>query len=244
MRFYAIGDVHGQLDMLRAAHARIEADRAAVRDAEAPVVHLGDLVDRGPDSRGVLDFVIEGRDSRKPWLAIRGNHDQLFSEYLETGTDPRSGVGSGWIGQSMGGEATLVSYGVRMGALRSRAAIHEEAVEKVPEAHRRFLKAMPVFHATRDLLFVHAGIRPGIPISQQDKDDLMWIRQPFLSDTRDHGLLVVHGHTPGDDPRHCGNRVNLDTGAAYGDPLTAAVFEGRDVWVLTETGRVPLLPPY
>lgn len=246
MRIYAIGDVHGQLGMLEDAHARIEADREATGDSEAQVVHLGDLVDRGPDSRGVLDLLISGIAEGRPWLVIRGNHDAMFREFLSETNNPDDNLHPNltWLSDRVGGSETLQSYGVRTGFLKPRSLLWQEAWEKVPTSHERFLSTLPLMHATPDILFVHAGIRPGVPIAEQVENDMLWIRDPFLSDTRDHGLLIVHGHTPVDRAQHCGNRVALDTGAGFGRELTAAVFEGRDCWILTEDGRVPLRPPY
>jgi serine/threonine protein phosphatase 1 len=238
MRFYAIGDTHGQLAMLQAAHARIARDRDASGDAAAPVVHLGDLVDRGPDSRGVIDFLMEGIANGAPWIVLRGNHDQLFLDIL-TGHEDNAPA---WLEPRIGGNTTLASYGVRRRTFRSRRAILEDARVAVPESHRRFLSGLPLLHAAPDLLFVHAGIRPGVAITLQDPHDLLWIRDEFLQDPRDHGPLVVHGHTPGDRPEHHGNRLNLDSGAGFGRPLTAAVIEGRDCWVLTDGGRERLAP--
>jgi DNA-binding transcriptional LysR family regulator len=115
--------------------------------------------------------------------------------------------------------------------------VHADAVAAVPAAHRDFLAGLPLWHRSGEMLFVHAGIRPGVALEAQDETDLVWIREPFLSDPRDHGALVVHGHTTVDDPEHRGNRVCIDTGAGYGGPVTAIVTEGRDICVLTEAGR-------
>jgi serine/threonine protein phosphatase 1 len=238
MRFYAIGDIHGQLEMLKAAHARITRDREETGDAAAPVVHLGDLIDRGPDSRGVIDFLIEGLSAGAPWIVLRGNHDQLLLDILggkEENTET-------WLEPRIGGPTTLTSYGVKTGTFRSRRVILDDLRAAVPEVHRRFLANLPLLHATPDLLFVHAGIRPGVRITLQDPVDLLWIRGEFLENRRDHGPLIVHGHTPVERPEHHGNRVNLDSGAGFGRPLTAAVFEGREAWVLGEAGRERLAP--
>ena len=110
----------------------------------------------------------------------------------------------------------------------------------MPPAHRRWLADLPLFHRRDAAIFVHAGIRPGVPLAAQTEDDLLWIRAPFLEDPRDHGALVVHGHTALDAPSHYGNRLNLDSSAGYGGPLSAAVIEGRQAWLLTDRGRVPL----
>ncbi len=241
MRIYAVGDVHGQLDKLKAAHERIAADRARTGDAAAPVVHLGDLVDRGPDSRGVIEFLVRGVADGAPWIAITGNHDRAF--YRQLGPDPDPTVPFAvWISQSMGGRATAASYDASPKPLSSEARNRERLARAVPDAHVRFLRDLPLWHETPDLLFVHAGIRPGLGLSEQIEEDLLWIRRDFLDDPRDHGRLIVHGHTPVDVPMHCGNRVNLDTGAGYGRALTAAVFEGRDAFILDEDGRRPLPP--
>lgn len=244
MRSYAIGDVHGQLDRLRAAHDLIAADRAACGDAAAPVVHLGDLVDRGPDSRGVLDLVISGIAAGQPWLSLRGNHDRMFALFLDDpqAQDPRLRAELSWLHPRIGGAATLASYGIANPGARPLAPVHAEALMAVPPAHRAFLAGLPTSYRRGPVLFVHAGLRPGIALQDQSEDDLCWIREPFLSDTSDHGALVVHGHTALDTATHYGNRVNLDTSAGYGGPVTAAVFEGRDVWQLGPTGRVPLRP--
>jgi serine/threonine protein phosphatase 1 len=121
--------------------------------------------------------------------------------------------------------------------------LHDDAVQAVPEAHRRFVRDLALMHRVGGIVFVHAGLRPGVPLDQQAEDDLLWIRREFLEDTRDHGGLVVHGHTPVDAVTHYGNRLNLDTGAGYGRPLSVVVIEDGAVWQLTKAGRVAVRPP-
>ncbi len=243
MRVYAIGDVHGQLDMLRRAHDRIAADKVACGDPDAMVVHLGDLNDRGPDTAGVLQFLVDGLAAGEPWRAVLGNHDLMMRDFLEAEgpEDPRFEKASWWLQSALGGAQTLASYGVHD---TSDAEVAQAAFrECVPDSHRAVLAGLDPYIATDDLILVHAGIRPGVPLAEQVQDDLTWIREPFLSDLTDHGRLVVHGHTPVEEPLHAGNRVDLDTGAGFFRPLTAAVFEGRRCFVLEEGSRRELLSP-
>ncbi|SFO90892.1 metallophosphoesterase family protein [Tranquillimonas alkanivorans] len=263
MTIYAVGDIHGQSARLDRALDMIEADGGP----EARIVFLGDYTDRGPDSRGVLDRLIAGRDAGRDWIFLKGNHDRMFLRFLEEGRENDHNIRSGlsWFNPRLGGVQTLGSYGMAAsegpaflmdanGGLETLASygigdreltlheLAEEAARTVPQAHQDFLASLQLYHATEELLFVHAGIRPGLPLERQVEDDLIWIRDGFLDDSSDHGRLVVHGHTVVPEPMHLGNRVALDTGAGYGDPLTAAVFEGGDVWVLGSGGRVPLVP--
>ncbi|NNF23672.1 MAG: serine/threonine protein phosphatase [Rhodobacteraceae bacterium] len=244
MRIYAIGDIHGQYEMLLEAHDRIEADRVRTGDRDALVVHLGDLTDRGPDSNAVIAHLIEGIEAGEPWAVIRGNHDKMFTDFLRSASyaDQRLRIGLDWLNTHLGGATTLASYGVDQGLFRRKSRIQADAAEAVPEKHIAFLESLPLYYETPDLVFVHAGIRPGLPLRDQIEEDLIWIRDEFLYDTRDHGKLIVHGHTPVERPMHCGNRVNLDTGAGFGRALTAAVFEDRRVWILGAGGRTPLEP--
>jgi serine/threonine protein phosphatase 1 len=243
-RAYAIGDVHGQLRRLHAAHARIAADRERIGDDAAPVIHLGDLVDRGPDSAGVIAHLAEGIAAGEPWVVLKGNHDRMFSGFLDDpfGQDDGLRPAYTWLHPALGGGPTLASYGVASPADRPVAKVHAEAMAKVPADHRDFLARLPLWHRRGEVLYVHAGIRPGLPLEAQTETDLVWIREPFLSATEDHGFLVVHGHTAIEAPEHHGNRINIDTRAGYGGPLTAIVLEGRDAFVLTDAGRVPLRP--
>lgn len=243
-RTYAIGDIHGHLSLLRGVHDLITADRAMTGDADAPVIHLGDLVDRGPDSRGVLQFLIDGMAAGQPWQVLKGNHDRMFTRFLREPWEREPGLRSelSWLHPRLGGAATLAAYGVRNAGDRPIAPVHTEALAAVPQAHVDFIDARPVWLQRGEVVFVHAGIRPGIPMKEQTETDLVWIRDGWLDDTRDHGFLVVHGHTALDAPTHHGNRLNIDSSAAYGGPLTAIVIEGRDAFHLTAAGRVPLTP--
>lgn len=245
MRTYAIGDIHGHLDKLREAHRRIAEDRARTGDDAAPVVHIGDLVDRGPDSRGVLDFLIAGHEAGRPWVTLKGNHDRMFARFLADpdAHDPGLRADLHWLHPRLGGDRTLASYGIADVAARLIVDLHGEAVARIPPAHVAFLRRLPVSFSRGAALFVHAGIRPGVPLEDQSEDDLLWIRAAFLEDPRDHGCLVVHGHTPVDRVMHCGNRLNIDTGAGYGDALSAVVIEDGSVWRLGAEGREPILPP-
>lgn len=244
MRTYAIGDIHGHLDLLRDAHDKIARDRARTGDAEAPVIHLGDLVDRGPDSRGVIEYLRSGQAAGEPWVILKGNHDRMFAGFLADPSwqDPGLRSDLSWLHPRLGGAATLASYGVRAAGDRPVAPVHAEAVAAVPQAHREFLLGLPTWRQRGDVVFVHAGIRPGTTMEMQSETDLVWIRKGFLEETGDLGVLVVHGHTALDIPKHYGNRVNIDSGAAYGGLLTTIVVEGRNVWTLEDQGRAPLLP--
>ena len=258
---YAIGDIHGQKEMLDQALDLIHADGGP----DAPVVFLGDYTDRGPDSRAVVDTLIAGRDAGRNWTFIKGNHDRLFTRYLRDGQehDPRVKSGISWLNPRLGGTATLASYGAtgephfhrdhpdglerlghfdRSGTPLEPSEFQAAARAAVPEAHLAFLEALPLTYQTEALLFVHAGLRPHVALADQDPEDLLWIRDGFLYDPTPYDKLVVHGHTALDYPRHHGNRVNLDGGAGYGRALVPAVFEGQDCCLLTKAGRVALRP--
>ncbi len=257
---YAIGDIHGQKAMLDTALSLIEADGGT----DAMVVFLGDYTDRGPDSKGVLDTLIEGRDQGRNWSFIKGNHDRFFSHWVQHGRehDPHVKSGISWLNPRLGGENTLASYGIRSTAapeyerrvdgleylkcyfdgtqIVTPESVRALAQDLVPKHHLSFLDSLPLTIEIGDLLFVHAGLKPGIPLPQQDPEDLMWIRDGWLDSTVKHDKLVVHGHTALDYPQHHGNRINLDGGAGYGRPLIPAVLEDGKCWLLTSEGRRPL----
>ncbi len=244
MRTYAIGDIHGHLDKLEEAHGRIAEDRARTGDADAPVVHVGDLVDRGPDSRGVIDFLIQGHDADAPWVTLKGNHDRMFADFMgdPDSHDPGLRASLHWIDPLLGGDKTLASYEVAGAGERFLSDLHADAVERVPAEHLAFVRGLPTSYRRGGIIFVHAGLRPGVTLEDQREDDLLWIRREFLEDTRDHGALIVHGHTPVDAVTHYGNRVNIDTGAGYGRALTTVVIEEGRVFLLDGSGRKEIRP--
>jgi serine/threonine protein phosphatase 1 len=242
MQTYAIGDIHGHLDKLRAAHDLIEADRSVNGDRDAPVVHVGDLVDRGPDSRGVIGFLRSGILGGAPWIVLLGNHDRMFAGFLGDPDyhDPGLRADLHWFDPRLGGAETLASYGVADARERLLFNVHREAVGAVPDEHGDFLHGLARHYRRGEALFVHAGIRPGVPLARQSEDDLVWIRRGFLDDPGDHGALIVHGHTAIGEATHYGNRLNIDSSVAYGGSLSAVVIEGREAWLLTPDGRVPV----
>lgn len=237
---YAIGDIHGQFEMLEEALERIHTDGGP----DARIVFLGDYVDRGANSREVIELLSEGVQTGRNWIMLRGNHDRMFSMFAETypKNDSRLLVGYHWLHERIGGVETLASYGVEVSEGDRIYQVHSDLMKTLPDAHRAFLKSLQNSHLEQGMLFVHAGIRPGIPLEEQTEDDLLWIRHEFLDDPREHPWLVVHGHTPRKQAEHCGNRVNLDAGAGYGRPLVAAVFEQGKVWQLSDDGRQALIP--
>ncbi|MBN2630292.1 MAG: serine/threonine protein phosphatase [Rhodobacteraceae bacterium] len=243
MHTYAIGDIHGHLGLLRGVHDLISADMA--RHGQGQVVHVGDLVDRGPDSRGVIDFLRDGIAQGQDWVVLKGNHDRMFTLFMADPCARDAGLRAqfSWLHPRLGGAETLESYGVRSPADRPITPVHSDAVAAVPKAHIAFLDALPTSHRVGDVVFVHAGIRPNIALKDQTETDLLWIRAAFLDHIGPHEALIVHGHTAIDTPTHYGNRVNIDSSAAYGGPLSAIVIEADgQVFRLTAAGRVPLLP--
>lgn len=236
-RIYAIGDIHGQHEMLVQALARIERDGGAA----AQIVFLGDLVDRGAGSRAVIETIIQGQAEGRDWTALAGNHDRLFLNYLLSGELRHARLRSkyDWLHEVMGGRTTLASYGVDT-ALEGDALL-EAARAAVPQAHVVFLQGCPTCLDTEEIYFVHAGVNPRLPLEWQGEDDQTWIREPFLEHKQPFVKLIVHGHTSVEEAEHCGNRVNLDSGAGRGRPLTAAVFEAGRVFALEDSGRRELV---
>lgn len=241
MRLYAIGDIHGHLDLLVQAHRLVEADGGA----GARIIHVGDLVDRGPDARGVLSHLIAGRAAGRDWTVLMGNHDREFLMFLRDPDwiDPGLARPVHWADHTdLGAGATLASYGIDPDQPRDR--LHAAALAAVPPDHVRFLAGLRRWHLEPQALFVHAGVRPGVDLQAQTEDDLLWIRRPFLDSRADHGTLVVHGHTPVAAVEHRGNRLAIDTGAAHGGPLSVVAIEADGaVSLLTGSGRVPARPP-
>jgi len=215
LRVYAVGDVHGCVAKLDAIHARIAEDARAAPEPNRLIVYLGDYVDRGPDSRGAIDRVLVP-PIPATMVHLCGNHEAMMLEVLDHPGD--EAALALWLRN--GGAATLTSYGI------SDEDPPETWAVRLPSAHLAFLRGLARSHRAGGYLFAHAGIRPGVALEAQDEHDLLWIREPFLHSTADHGAVVVHGHTPERTPVIRRNRIGLDTGAVYGGPLTAAVFWG------------------
>jgi serine/threonine protein phosphatase 1 len=222
---YAIGDVHGCLDQLMDAENRIAGDMNTTQRTGL-VVLLGDLVDRGPNSRQVIEHLVTPSPLGLRRLALCGNHDDLFSRVLETPSLLPHFL-------KLGGEQTLLSYGIDVHYLMSRrkprlAAISNLLAESVPQSHRDFLRNLPVSLRVGELLFVHAGIMPGLPIEEQSDNDMMWVREPFISEGPKLQIMVVHGHTPTANPDFGLNRIGIDTGAYQTGRLTVLkIVDGR-----------------
>jgi serine/threonine protein phosphatase 1 len=214
-RVYAVGDVHGCLERLEAMHALIAEDLAARPTDDPVLVHLGDYVDRGPDSAGVVARLANGGTlPALPTVNLMGNHEEMMLAALAIGEAEATEL---WL--SNGGADSLLSWDV------PRSAQPKEWASYLPKPHLLFLRDLAVRHAVGGYLFVHAGIRPGIPLERQSRHDLMWIREPFLSFKEPFGPVVVHGHTPRQEPVVRSNRIGIDTGAVMGGVLTCAVLE-------------------
>jgi calcineurin-like phosphoesterase family protein len=224
IRIYAIGDVHGRADLLAQLFAGIDRDIAAYPAPRAIEVLLGDYIDRGPHSREVLDILIARSRSRE-MVFLKGNHETYIPDFLR---DPA--VLGQW--RHFGGLETLVSYGVTPSINADEREQRELAAafaRALPESHRRFLANLKGSFACGDYFFAHAGVRPGIPLSQQHEQDLLWIREDFLLHEESFGKIVIHGHTPVSEPDIRPNRINIDTGAYATGWLTCLVLQGEDM---------------
>jgi serine/threonine protein phosphatase 1 len=218
-RLYVIGDIHGRLDLL---DRMVDVIRSDVEEhgAEALTVTLGDYIDRGPDSRGVLDR-LASNPFPTPYIALKGNHEALLEAFL---ADPA--VAKHW--RAVGGAETLHSYGVPVSGImfeRNYAEAAEQLRDALPQEHMRFLLSMKTWLSHGRYFLCHAGIRPGVPLERQEEEDLLWIRGDFLTTKIDFGKIVVHGHTPRLEPEVLPNRINVDTGAFATGRLTCVVLD-------------------
>ncbi len=237
-RCYAIGDVHGRLDLLQGLLARIEADLEGREAKETSVVFLGDLIDRGPSSSEVVEYAFSLSLQGAQIHYIMGNHEEM----LVRGLRRKPEILEKWL--SLGGVATAASYGLSprrlLGAAPSelRAAL----LDAVPARHIDFLAAGLDYVRFGDFLLVHAGIRPGIPLDRQKPKDLRWIRSTFLNSDADHGACIVHGHSVEREARRQSNRLGLDTGAHASGVLTGARIEGETVEIIDFVGETAVEP--
>lgn len=233
-RAYAVGDVHGRLDLLESLLALIENDVRKRQKIATSIVFLGDLVDRGPDSAGVVEFLRSYRPDFAKTLFLMGNHEEVMLRVLDGDAD----LLAQWM--SFGGAECARSYGVDPADLRRMPSADAIALlnTRVPANHREFLASFADIISFGSYIFVHAGIRPGTAISEQVQSDLRWIREPFLGDKRDHGCIVVHGHTICEEVDLCSNRIGIDTGAYRTSVLTALGLERTKRWFIQTDGTM------
>lgn len=225
-RVYAVGDVHGRADLLEALLAEIAADVRARPAPRVAVVFLGDYVDRGPDSRQVVERLMAGPGgdlAAAQWICLKGNHEEYMLRFLT-----ETAVGPAWC--LNGGLATVRSYAGSLpeGGEADMPGLQLALSRSLPPAHLRFLSRLPLMHVEGDYVFVHAGVRPGVALADQDPADLLWIRDDFLFEPAVFEKVVVHGHTPTPIPEIRPNRIGVDTGAYKFGRLTALVLEGAD----------------
>jgi serine/threonine protein phosphatase 1 len=225
---YLIGDIHGRLDLLRDVHRQIDTDKARRAGEPAREIYLGDYIDRGPSSSGVISQLLE-RAARVDTVFLRGNHEQMLLDLLD-GHDCLED----WL--HVGGTATLLSYGVAprlLARLVSPSAIRRQLEAALPAEHRRFYEKTQLYARLGPYLAVHAGLRPGIPLEAQTEMDLLCIRREFLQHAGDLGFIVVHGHTPVMAPELRPNRINIDTGAFATNRLTSLRIDADGAHIMT-----------
>lgn len=222
-RVYAVGDIHGRADLLQDLAERIDEDLFRRPVEHAIEVYLGDYIDRGNNSKAVLDILC-WRLVHRNVICLRGNHEAILEDFLQN-----PDVLHSWM--QLGALKTLTSYGVAVSPATQLVPrkLHRTFSEAFPRTHSLFLQCLRNLYICGDYLFVHAGIRPGVPLNYQVQDDLIWIRSEFLQSNADHGWIVVHGHTPVTHPQILSNRINIDTGAVFSGTLTCLVLEAASV---------------
>lgn len=217
---YAVGDVHGRLDVLGPLLHDIAKDAVAQNADDRPMlVFLGDYVDRGPESKGVVDLILQLQGWPKFEIrALKGNHEEALLQFLD-----EPAFGATWM--EHGGAATLASYGVQPPAQRTDPQawkpVRDAFAQALPTDHLAFYRSLELMITEGDYAFVHAGVRPGVPLHQQSERDLLWIRQEFLQERSRFEKMIVHGHTPMEQPQLTANRLGVDTGAYATGVLTA-----------------------
>ena len=234
-RVYVVGDVHGHRAQLEDIHRQIEVDLLSRRVAAPMLVHLGDLIDRGPDTAGCVALLAQGPPLRGvPTINLMGNHERMMLNALNA--DPaRGGADAIDLWLDNGGDASLKSWGLKS------TAKPRDWLQGIPASHLVLLRDLLPWHEAGSYLFVHAGVRPGVAMARQRENDMLWIRESFLKwegvmlpDAP--GRIIVHGHTPTPTPVVKHNRIGLDTGAGKGGPLTCAILEGDEVSFLQAAG--------
>lgn len=205
-KIFVVGDIHGCLRKLTKLMSLID-----IEDGEDTVVFLGDFIDRGPDSHGVVEFILDFKKDKTKVVCLMGNHEELFLSYMQDG-------GNLDVFLSNGGFSTLVSYNF------------PHVIEDIPERHHQFFVSLIPYYETADYIFVHAGLRPGVPLREQEREDLLWIRGEFISSPYDFGKTVVFGHTGFSQPLIEANKIGIDTGAVYGGKLTCMELPEKKIY--------------
>jgi serine/threonine protein phosphatase 1 len=236
-RVYAVGDIHGRLDLLNELLDGIEADDKMRGSAQTQIIFLGDLIDRGPDSAGVIDRLLDLAETRGNVRFILGNHEEVFLRSLDGDLESLR------LFVRIGGRETMLSYGIseRDYERTDYAELLALMQAHVPERHIAFLKGFEDRIEVGDYVFVHAGLRPGVAIEDQKRADMRWIRSSFLDSDAEFGKLVVHGHSISDEVIERPNRIGLDTGAFATGRLSALGLEGEERWFLAASADRPVL---
>ena len=227
-RVYAIGDVHGRNDLLKKLLDKIIKDDGERDSAESEIIFLGDLVDRGPDSAGVIDTAMQTKEIFGNVRYLMGNHEEV---YLAAAAGNEKSVR---FFNRIGGRETILSYEITMKEYMEldMTQLAQRIPELFPQEHIDFIAGFEDQITVGDYAFVHAGIRPGVPLSEQRQKDLRWIREEFLSAQEAHEKVIVYGHTINDDVVETGTRIGIDTGAYYSEKLTALALQGPERWYL------------
>ena len=229
-RVYAVGDIHGRVDLLDRLLRLIASDMEDAADKQVNLVFLGDYVDRGLHSREVIDRLTALKAQTTGLRFLMGNHEQAMLQFLDD-----SSIGHVWL--EYGGLETLQSYGVTR--IKSANDVYQfergrlELREAIPDDHLEFLNTLEIHATIGDYFFVHAGIRPGVPLEDQSEEDMLWIRDEFLSSDRQSEKVIVHGHTPTDQPSDKPWRIGVDTGAYLTGVLSAVVLEGSERYFIS-----------
>ncbi len=234
MRIYAIGDVHGYLNLLETLHQKIDIDLKKHPVNKYRIIFVGDYIDRGPDSAGCVEYLVNLLADNSNVICLKGNHEDKLEQFLIKPAD----VADSFF--TYGGADCATSYGVDMtgynGTTDEKLQKCAELGEKIPKHHREFYSRLPATVTYGDYLFTHAGVRPGIALDQQSEHDLIWIRYDFISHQSLYDKVIVHGHTPAYPMEILPNRINVDTHAYHTSVLSCIVLEGTDYRVIESTG--------
>lgn len=229
-RIYSVGDIHGRADLLELLHEKIQTD-AKTFSGKKTIVYLGDYIDRGEQSRQVIETLLANPLEDFEAIHLQGNHEKAMLDFIEY-----PGAAAAWL--TFGGRETLNSYGIPLAYTPSMGAVADLAKQledKLPDEHRTFMQNCLDSWQCGSYFFVHAGIRPGVAFDKQSIEDKLWIREEFLSSTTNHGTIVVHGHSTNLQPELLPNRIGIDTAAFNTGVLTCLVLEGKEQRLL-QTG--------